>query len=225
MNKESLIEKIKKLLALATDNSTTEHEKSSAMNRAQELMAEYSIEECDLKFTRAEDLILKEEFVLNLEDHMPTMLQDPMFRGNILAPICQNFGCYVYQVGLGPIGKQYIMGFKTNIEVAKYACDVLINQGVKDFKIGFQEHRSIAYGINFWGGFRAGLIARFSKLSNEKAIILYDKLKAQLIKEVQFVKMAPPISTYAGGTQEGFKSAIDAKLNPAVSTSKEGLLK
>lgn len=225
MNKEHLIEKIKKLLALATDNSTTEHEKSSAMNRAQELMAEYSIEECDLQFTNVQDLIVKEKITIDFKDHVPTMLQDPIVLSSIIAPICQNFGCYNYFQGFGPIGAHYVMGFKTNVEVSKYACDVLINQGIQDFKVGFKIHRSIGYGINFWTGFRQGLTERFAKISNEKALVLYDKVQEEWKRMVTIFKTSTSFSLGMGGNQEGIESAKKAQLNPAVSSSKGGLLK
>jgi hypothetical protein len=223
MSKQELIEKIKKLLSLSTDTSTTNHERDVALNRAKDLMAQYSIEEYDLKNFSKEELIVTEFYQHKLNNPLPSYFANPMLMNTIMQPICNNFGCYCCfhtQTGV-----HQIMGFKANVEISIYACDVLLNQGIKDFREGYANARSIGYGISFWTGFIEGLTLRFTKFSDETALVLYDKVKAKFEESIQKVIINVPTSSEFYGHKAGLKSATEATLNPGVSSQKGNLLK
>lgn len=224
MSKPEILDKIKKLLALSSDSGTTEHERNVALNRAKDLMAQHSVEECDLNSPgKVESLIVEEIYIPNLENPLPAYLHDPMLFCTLLNPITNNFGVYNAFHKFKNIHQ--FMGFKQNVEIAKYACDVLLNQGIKDCRDGYKEHRSIGFTVTFWNGFIAGLHKRFIKLSNETAIVLYDKVKEQFEKNTQLQPIELPTSNERAGFSAGMKSAMDAQLNPAVQTSRGNLLK
>lgn len=224
MTKNELIERIKKLLALSTDLSTTEHEKTLALKRAQALMAQHSIESIDLSDTKKiEELIITEDYTPKLENPLPSYLFNPGLMNAIIQPICNNFGCYASFYLHKP--GQSIMGFKTNIEIAKYACDVLLNQGISDFRKQYKTIRSIGFATTFWNGFAEGLLIRFTKLSDETALVLYDKVKSKFNESIMSVAIEMPQSTEISGHSAGRKSATEATLNAGISSSRGGLLK
>lgn len=222
MTKQELIDKIKKLLALSNANGATEPEKNLALNRAKDLMAQFAIEECDLKSEKINELIITEDYVPKLENPLPSYLFNPALFNSILQPICNNFGCYC-SFYLHKNGQQ-IMGFKANIEIAKYACDVLLNTGIKDFRAEYKKVRSIGFVTTFWNGFASGIAQRFTKLSNETAIVLYDKVKLRFNESVGQIKIELPSSNEQSGFLIGKKSATEAQLNPAVSKGNGGNL-
>lgn len=222
-DKQTLIERIKKLLALSNDSSTTEHEKDVALNRAKDLMAQYAIEEHQLKGENVKDLIEIVEYTPKLENPLPSYLFNPALFNAIISPIAQNFGCYC--AFYLHSNKTVFYGFKTNIEVAQYACDVLLNAGIKDFRAGYRVARTIGFATTFWNGFGEGLAKRFTKLSDETAVILYDKVKNKWESEVKSVQVELPSSTEKSGHAAGFKSATEAQLNAGLTERRENLLK
>lgn len=223
MSESSIIEKIKKLLALSSDPTTTEHERDVALNRAKDLMAQHCIEEYHLKTdTKIKEAIVQEIYTPKLENPLPAYFHNPLLLNTIIQPIANNFGCYTAYWNL--TGQHFLMGFKENVEIAKYACDVLLNQGIKDMREGYKTARSIGFTVTFWNGFVYGLHKRFIKLSNETAITLYDKVKAEYDKITNVIPIHLPSSNEASGFASGKKSAMDAQLNPAVSKGNGGNL-
>lgn len=223
-DKENIISKIKKLLNLAEGVNNSQAEKDLALNRAKEMMAQHSIADHDIKDAKITDLIIEQEYIPQLNNPLPSYFFDPALMLMILNPIVNNFGCYVVFYP-PPRLKVCLVGFKTNIEIASYACDVLLKQGLTDFREGYKKVRSIGYAVTFWNGFAEGLQRRFTKLSNETAIVLYDKVKEKIHKECRIVEYDIPYSNEVIGHSEGFKSAIDAQLNRAVSKNEGNLLK
>jgi hypothetical protein len=211
-----LITRIKQLLALATGEGN-ENEKKLAMQRAQELMARHSVSESELMDKPT--LILDKIFKWNLENPLPLYFFNPIIATEIMGITAENFGCYAFALGYD----LHLMGFEHNIEIAEYAINVLMNQGIKDFRKGYRENRSVGFSVMFWQGFTRGLKERFAKISNETAIILYDKVKKEFESKVQFVNME--IGQFSGqGFNEGHKSAKEASLNPGVVERRGNLL-
>lgn len=223
MNRDDLIDKIKKLLALSNANGATEPEKNLALNKAKDLMAQYAIDECQLKNGDAKQLIEIVEYKPALENPMPAYLSDPAIFCAVISPIAKNFGCYAAFKNNSP-GISLFYGFSTNLEIAKYACDVLLNAGIKDFRYQYKQQRSIGFAYTFWNGFAEGITNRFTKLSNETAIVLYDKVKAKFEAEIRIINITLPSSTEQSGHLAGMKSATEAQLNPAVSKGNGGNL-
>lgn len=219
MTKQELIDKIKKLLALSNANGATEAEKSLAFMRAQTLMAKYCIYNLN-DSEKIQDLITTE--VYTKEGQCPVYLKSCTNFVTTFNSTAENFGCYL--AFKERANEVIIYGFKTNIEVLKYILDTLINQGMFDYRVEYSKRREISFSTAFWTGFREGLNARFQKKNlDEKAIILYDKVKEQFQSRVKMVSVEYGNST-AGGFDIGKKSAIEAQLNPAVSKGNGGNL-
>lgn len=211
MTKESLIEKIKSLLALATGVGN-EHEKRLALSRAQELMARYAV---DLSEKNHVEDIIKSEYIPKFE--VPLHLRNKMELMRIITPIAENFGCY-----LALANEIRVFGFSTNIEVTKFAIDTLLYQGIQDFKREYRIQRSTAFAPSFWSGFRKGLEEKFEKPS-EKALVLYDKVKNVWENSTRSVDVFFANSN-ASGAEIGFNSAKNAVLNPGIQSSSRGNL-
>lgn len=93
-----------------------------------------------------------------------------------------------------------------------------------NFRAEYKKVRSIRFVTTFWNGFAEGIEKRFTKLSNETAIILYDKVKAKFEAEIQTINITLPSSTEQSGHLAGMKSATEAQLNPTVSKGNGGNL-
>lgn len=219
MSKEELIDKIKRLLALSSDPSTTEHERDLAYKKAQALMAKYCIS--NLNTENVQELVTSE--VYKTERKLPVFLQSCTNFVSIFNSTAHNFGCYLAFKTIK--NEVSIFGFKINIEVLKYILDTLISQGQFDYRVEYSKRREISFSSAFWTGFGKGLDARFSKKNlEEQAIELYDRVKAVFEKQVRYESIEVGRST-AQGFEAGHKSATEAQLNPAVSTSRGSLLK
>ena len=89
-NRKSVIEKIKKIMALA-ENNPNENEAMAAALKAQKLMAEYSIEESDLGTKITED---------NIDSIMCRCSGKPQkWRYQLAVVLAKNFRCNIYLVG------------------------------------------------------------------------------------------------------------------------------
>lgn len=199
MTKDKLIEKIKSLLALAS--SPNEHEAELAMRRAQELMAKYCIEECELQYN-------KQEFVIESATYTPKirmgtgLLQHLPIIATTIAPI---FGCQATFTKLTHTIK--LWGFRTNLAVCEYAIDALLNQGYADYKREYAKQRSLMFDHNFWSGFAIGIDRKFKKASEEsKAIVVYDKVEEYMQKNFKQAVMRTSAAALAG--IESGKSAV-----------------
>jgi len=219
MTKKSLIEKIKSLLALATGVGN-ENEKQLALKRAQELMAKYSV---DVVFARhpCESTPTIEQIRYETKLDLPISLRTSLDLAHTIEPICQNFGVYVaYNLA----GHVLLWGFKTNLEVAIYACETLLYQGIQDFKREYRRQRTMGFGISFWKGFREGLKVKFDKsIIPENALVLYDQVKQEWMRKVTFGSGSFNQSN-ANGMELGIQSARDAVLNKGIESTMSGRL-
>lgn len=178
----SVVEKIKRLLALSTDQSTTEAERANALQKAQLLMAKYSVDMSACQEKPEE--IIKMPLEIKYAHPLPIYLHDFIRLSSLLQPISQNFGCWTLYNQAEH--KLYLYGFKTNCIVAEQAIAALLNQGLMDFRVQFILRREMGFAISFWNGWAQGIKDRFTKLSDSQAIVLYDKVKDELEKFCQF---------------------------------------
>lgn len=102
MNKESLMKKVEKLLALA-GNNPSEEEAQSAMLKAQKLIAEYNL---DMSNLSPED---KEEIVMMAATHP----NNNGYRIRLAQVLASNFRCRAIMCG----NTVNFMGYKTDAEV------------------------------------------------------------------------------------------------------------
>lgn len=139
--KQKVIEKIKKLLALAS--SPNEHEAQSAMRRAQELMLQYSVGTID-------EQVISQMALLN-----PNVVPQKIFT-KICATVAKCFGCFVLT------RPDAITGLGANVEVAHHAISCIINQGQADFNtLPLIKRLNLSTSVGFWNGFAEALEKKF----------------------------------------------------------------
>lgn len=218
--KDKLIAKIKSLLALASDSSTSEHERALALKNAQKLMAQYSIDFLNLDSKGIEDKIISKEL-----SYKPTgILKSDVIYKYIVNRIADNFGVYVY-FKMGSISEAlYLYGFETNCEIADYAINSLFTQGWYDYRVN-TSFKSAGTCINFWNGFFQGLLRKFNKNElDTNALILYDKVKDEFMKKVKLRQSSNPGGSTSGGFSQGYSSAMNASIKPALKGQNKGNL-
>lgn len=217
MTKEAVIEKIKSLLALASDPSTTEHERTLAFNRARTLIDRFMVSEQDITPDKPLEIVwVPFNFLVSraCEKYLPFYAHS----------VALYFGCFVCR----RVGTWHFVGFKSNIEVATYAVEVLTHQGKIDFRTAFRNRLNsrenlITFEESFWYGFVQALQRRFTlqEIPDEKGLTVYDPVK-QLYDSLTTVSLG---NTY-GAAAEGFTSGINAQLHrPIETTTKGNLLK
>lgn len=181
---ESLVRKIKGLLAKASDSSIPEVEQDTFRNHARKLMENYCIEFVDE--TPTADVVIEENFQpfagLVIDRSLYPVLP------HILLPIARYCGCFImcnYIENKGRI--EVFVGFKPNIEMAQYTANVVLKQGQDEYRKQYKLHRSITFGQSFWSGFALGIEKKFttSPTTNEKGIVLYDRAKDYLQKRTE----------------------------------------
>lgn len=115
--KEKILERVKKLLALAT--SSNEHEAAAAAAKAQELLLKHNLDESMLNDEEEESA----DFYSFVEKNYVGI------RGVLLSYICQATMCVSVHTALGGSHKKYtIFGKKENLEVVEYLYWHLIRQ-------------------------------------------------------------------------------------------------
>lgn len=223
MEKEHLIEQIKKLLALSENDGATEAERNSAYQFAQKLMCKYSVSIDDTQ-KESELKIIEKEYIPRWNLIVPPALANPYVLQGMCQTITNNFGCWTFCRGRGFQAKIYFMGFSTNIEVAQYVCDSILNQGIRDYREAYRKERSLSFGTAFWAGFAKGLAQKFNRETLETGLILYDKVKEEFTKKVSFVRIDMDHTT-AAGSEIGIQSAKQSTINQGISAARGNLLK
>jgi len=207
MTQEQVIEKIKKLLALAA--SPNEHEAKSAMEMAQRLMSEYSV--------GINDTV---EQVTSSEYLPPFMSQtNGIFIMQVIATVAGVFNVAVLAKNTGkviPDIKAFkFFGYETNIIVAKHACDCVIQQGRLDYLEAFKKAKfEITFSVGFWKGFSETIKARFRSMWK-----LDDAISLQLIGAKGIMTLSPvagnSVDSYRAGTESGSRVQIRPGVNPS----------
>lgn len=210
-DKEKIIERIKKLIALSEDASTTEHERSACRKKAHSLMARFSI---DTLHDEKEVEIVHVEFALP----KPIFGLDVTKLCQILGIIGPPLGCYSYFKRSED--KVYLMGFKINCEIATYTAHVLINQGKRECSDLYKQFPMANTKLAFWKGFVEGLRVRYSPVENseEQGLVVYDSIKElfeRSVKKVPIFSAGSDLSALAKGAQ----SALDARINSGLSNT------
>jgi len=215
---EKIIEKIKKLLELTT--SDNENEASHAMETAKRLMLKYSLNETNFLETNSVPEIIESQYSSSyfqkpgLKESMPRILA-------VIAPI---FGCQAFvRVDISGFKSYHLLGFKTNIEITKFALDSLLAQGNIDARREYRKFRTVTFGLSFWRGFADGLKVKFAKeKSNEIGLELYDKVKEKL----DSITTGTIDTAKEDGVarESGFQSGISSQIRSGINTSNSGKL-
>lgn len=147
MNKEALMKKVEKLLALA-GNNPSEEEAQAAMLKAQKLIAEYNL---DMSNLSSED---KEEIVMMAATHS----NNEGYRIRLAQVLGANFRCRVIMCG----NTVNFMGYKTDAEVCvkvyNYAYRLSHNKGLK-IEHQYRKEGLSTKGVanSYWIGFCDGV--------------------------------------------------------------------
>lgn len=175
MNKasEKVIERIKKLLELAT--SPNEAEAKLAMEQAQKLMARHSVNMSDLNDSD-EIQIVTESYENPSAFAKQGILEQTSSIISTIAPI---FGVQAFvKLRQQEIRSFNLVGYPTNIKVAKYAIDAIIQQGIVEARQKYKEYRTTTFGVSFWSGFASGLYRKFSPYRDtSNGLVVYNKVK------------------------------------------------
>ena len=207
---EKIKSKIRKLLALAASLNT--NEANLALRRAQELMLKYNI---DTSLDPEETKVLKEVYCPKVS--FSTGLANQLSR--IALTISSLFGCHA-TVNI-VTGNTSIWGFKTNIELTKYALDAILAQGQRDYRVAYREARSVTFSQAFWSSFSDALFDKFNQLNtNTKGIILYNKVKEEIDK-LGLRRISDPNTLSA---REGYESGKNTVINPGIQSGNLGKL-
>lgn len=145
MNKEALMDKVAKLLALA-GNNPSQQEANAALAKAQKLIAEYNLNMDEFK----ED----KEIVMLLATHS----NNEGYRTSLAAILAPNFRCRAIMHG----NQVAFIGYKTDAEVCvqvfNYAYKVSHNAGLRIERQYRKEGRSTrGVATSYWMGFCHGI--------------------------------------------------------------------
>lgn len=213
---QSPIEKIKSLLALASDPTTTEHERQLAFARAKTLIDRHAVKEQDLNPTEPLE-ILSVPFAPSGLYKVSVDLQIKL--PWILNPIAEYFGCFAMLKAFIPC----FVGYKHNIEVCQYAANVLLKQGVDDFKKAFRNRVGnellLTFESKFWAGFIGAMQERFSRKEEPQSqeLTIYNPIQRykESLRTLNWFCRYDPAA-------EGFRSGRDAQLYKPLETSMKG---
>ena len=218
MNEDRIIDKIKKLLALTS--SPNEAEAKSAMNKAQQLMADYCIQEHKLY----QNANFGPQIVM-------TELYNPPFNPSrglqkalpwITSALAPMFGCHILVQGTKPV----IYGFKTNIGVLKYGLDSILNQAKIDYQNGYRIQRTITFDETFWSAFSITLNNRFRENRNQTSgLVVYDHVyaKAAEAKSSKTFDSQSGTSSHSG-TSAGQEAGQNVNLVSGIQSGNQGKL-
>lgn len=207
MTKQDAIEKIKKLLALST--SPNEHEAAIAFEKAQAMMKEFLVQDADIK--------QREEQIISIRR---PLLHYKLYRAYsgvyyIFSTVSIKFNC---QAIVHPNSATVeIFGYETDVELATYLCDSIINQGKQDYKASLARY-GLHSGPSFWTGLARAIYVRIggdSKVEGE-GLILYNKVSEHLynlfgdLKESQKDTEILNQNIYNEGKRAGEKVSLGA---------------
>jgi hypothetical protein len=216
---EKIFERVKKLLELSA--SANEHEAALAYKRAQEIIAKYSL---DMSRELKVETIVEKFYELKIKETMGLKEKLPF----ILDIVARPFGVHTLISARYEDGQKIpaikLVGFETNVDIAAYTVDCILNQCLIDYRQGYSRERSIIFGHNFWTGVVHALSERF-KQPEEQApgLVVYDKVREYMEKY--------PMATVEGtnvighsGVSEGIQSGKNAQIRPGVRANNGGKL-
>ncbi len=217
MTNERILEKIKKLMALA--NSSNPHEAANAMRKAQALMSEYQLSQSDVDLS-------------SIAEHGAKManksLKQPKWSVMLTMLICRAFGVEAYmRHDIFDGCRCNFIGLNTNVEIAAYCYTVLSRQLLK-------ARREYAENLNkrlktstktarcdlFCEGWVSGVYQQVTDLSpNEKERELIRLFKERKIPNLETgkVREANGTSRDNGAVADGYKAGRQVRLNAGVS--------
>lgn len=179
MNKEELMKKVEKLLALA-GNNPEQAEANSALAKAQKLIAEYNLDMGGFKSEK--EIVMLPAIHSNNEG----------YRINLACVLAPNFRCKPIMSG----NKVNFIGYKTDAEVCvkvfNYAYKVSHNQGLRlerQYRKEGKSTKGIANG--YWLGFCVGIKQVLDEQCKSLMLVVPDEVNKEVGRRCQ--------QPYAGG--------------------------
>ena len=205
-NKKEIVEKVKKILALAANNPN-QHEAIAAALKAQELMAKFNINESELGDEITEEKI--ESLVCVMEGKVQK------WRLSLAVVIAKNFRCKVY---LNKQGNVTFYGYDNDASIAKEVFLTMYAIGVKLSNKEKREARKesgTAKGIRntFCAGFVKGIESELGKQCTALMIIMPQKVEEEYKKQFAFGKAKTASLTISNNMEvydKGFQAGKDA---------------
>lgn len=222
-----IIEKIRKCLALAQDSRGNAAEAENALRQAQALMAKHGIDMGDVAASEIGNSMLRSKV---------SVVNPMLWEWHLMKKVCSAFGCVAFFYAGGPDptikGSFRIVGPKGYIEIAQYACEVLMRQIVKartdyvkglgdEFTRGEKSKMANSFCLA-WVGAVASKISAFAdpEGKNAEAIKLYCEKKLNISKEPAKRKGDERIRS---AMRDGWKAAENVRLNHAMNGADETL--
>lgn len=175
---EKIIERIKNLLALGTNDGATEAERALAMDRARRMMAQYCVTLCDLDSETKLDIVAEEWKPSDLFPLSSTLVK---WLPGIIGPIAKFFGGF--STFSSKTGKVWIYGYEPNIKIIQYATNAVLLQGYRAWQKEFRQTRTMSFSDGFWHGFAQGIQLKFKKPHTDGAqsgeLTIYDAVEAR----------------------------------------------
>lgn len=211
-----IINKIKKLLALASDKAATEDEAATALRMAQGLMLKHQIEESALSVTQAQ--------AKELRKHHP-LQQHELALADAAATL---FGCTVLVYDRGRAGYAFF-GRPDNCEASAETLLFLCNQVERLYKAALTPGLTKAMRAEYRRSFKFACAARVSAratdlMANPAALAIsagstalvvkshYDLLLTEAEKIMPKFKALKLRGSYGSGTVDGKRAGNDVRL-------------
>lgn len=191
INEEKLIKKVQKLLALADDNSN-ENEAQAAYARAQELIAEYSLD-----MSKASDKPI--EIVMMKATHP----NNNGYRKPLAVIIADNFRVKVFMQGNDVVFFGQKFDVKVAVEVFNHAYAYSRHRGLQlEYQARKEGRCSRGLANSYWTGFMQGLKAILDEQCKALMIVTPEAVEKKWAEE-----MAPTMRKGSGGQrQTGFNA-------------------
>ena len=231
-DKDQIIEKIKKCLALS--KSSNEHEAALAMQKAQEMMEKHSVDSIDIEIS----------YVDAKDTEMSKTVKPPRHLALLAMMIAEVFGCHVVvamkysftkSCNLSPRNIITFIGLMQRSEIAAYAFDVLRKQLVRARKLYIKKHpqmnkqtvtrRADLFAEAWVHGARSKVTPLFVG-EREKEIIEAYKFKAygDNIKDGELKKRKKKQRGDDDAIYEGYMNGKDADIYHGVKDSEKTLM-
>lgn len=214
MTKETVVEKVRKMLALAHDKGATENESQSAMLMAQRLMAKHNITVSDVDVEDDEKEVVHE----NVTEIQRTI----WWKKSLASVIGGNFRCITYTQRYGN-GKSSIvfLGLKEDVEIAKevfaFAIDSIQHYANKYVrKISNEGYSTSGVRNDFMRGYIQGLNKQFEeqKANNQElALVLVLDKEVEKARDNMSFRKAQQSKVASARSQKAFSSGFDKGKN------------
>jgi len=163
---DKLIEKIKKILRLASNNPN-EAEAAAALLKAQKLMAEYNI---SIDMTDTEQIAYSKEMCL----HKWNM----GFRKPLAAAIAPNFRCKFFLYGQNVVFFGRAEDARIAREIFEYAYEFILKEGNRHYNKAYSMGKPTRGVFNSYAsGFISGLKSKFEEQSTALMIVVPEDVK------------------------------------------------